>query len=309
MSRAPEPRPGDILAALTELGAAADAKVSGGDVYVLCPYHDDRSIGSFAISIETGLNYCFACGNGGSFHRYLMAAQKMSRTEARRWCLSRLIATTESERPDGTRIEISEASLALFTSPPDEALRDKAVTAESCNVLEILWDPARGDWIFPVRDPWTGKIYGWQAKHGRYMSNKPETIPVKSCLFGFGQVPPGAQVVLVESPVDTAVMRDAGYTAVSSFGSVVTDAQLALITERAGSLVLALDDDKAGWRATDAIWRKPRPIPVRVFNYGEFDYPEGKDLGELLDRGIRWGKDPGELPDHAIRWGMENLLC
>jgi hypothetical protein len=293
MNRKPEPRPGDILAALDELGVTADAKISGGEAYVLCPYHDDRSIGSFAISLENGLNHCFACGTGGSFHRYLMASQHMERTAARRWCLSRLIATTEPDLPRGIRIEISEASLALFTEPPGHALQNKAVTAESCRALGILWDPVKDDWIFPVRDPWTGRLYGWQAKRGRFMSNQPEEIPVHSCLFGWGQVPHGAQVVLVESPVDTAVMRDAGYCAVSSFGSVVSDAQLALITERAGSLVLALDDDKAGWKATDAIWRKPRPVPVRIFNYG----------------GTPPGKDPGELDDEAIRWGMENLLC
>lgn len=294
MNRKPEPRPGDILAALDELGVIADAKVSGGEAYVLCPYHDDRSIGSFAISLETGLNYCFACGNGGSFHRYLTASQCWDRNQARRWCLRRLIATTEPDRPHGTRIEIGEASLALFTEPPEHALADKAVTAESCRALGILWDPAEDDWIFPVRDPYTGKLYGWQAKHGRWMSNKPEQIPVKSCLFGWGQVSARSQVVLVESPLDTAVMRDAGYCAVSSYGSVITGDQLALITDRAGSLVLALDDDKAGWKATDAIWRKPRPIPVAVFNYGAHS---------------AIGKDPGELHDTAIRWGMENLLC
>lgn len=291
MNRKPEPRPGDILAALAELGTVADAKVSGGDIYVLCPYHDDRSPGSFAISLETGLNYCFACGNGGSFHRYLMASQGMSRTAARRWCLSRLIATTMPERPAGTRIEISEASLALFTEPPPEALAGKSVTAEACRALGILWDPAKGDWIFPVRDPWTGRLYGWQAKHGRFMSNRPKEMPVKSCLFGIGQVQPRARVVLVESPIDTAVMLDAGYTAVSSYGSVVTDAQLGVITERAGSLVLALDDDKAGWKATDDIWRKRRTIPVSIFNY------DGT------------GNDPGEMDDASIRWGMGNLLC
>lgn len=293
MNRKPEPRPGDILAALHELGAAADAKVSGGDIYVLCPYHDDRSVGSFAISLETGLNYCFACGNGGSFHRYLTASQGMSRTGARRWCLSRLISTTEPERPAGTRIEISEASLALFTEPPAHVLADKAVTAQACRALGILWDPAKSDWIFPVRDSWTGRLYGWQAKHGRYMSNRPDEIPVKSCLFGWGQVPPGGQVVLVESPLDTAVMHDAGYVAVSSYGAVITDAQLELITGRCSSLVLALDDDKAGWKATDQIWRKLRSIPVRVFSYGDAPL----------------GKDPGELDDDSIRWGMENLLC
>ena len=294
MSRVPEPRPGDILDALHELGliSASQARVSGTEVYVLCPYHEDRSIGSFAISIETGLNHCFACGNGGSFHRYLMASQHMGRQEARRWCLSRLIATTAPERPLKPRQEVSEASLALFTAPPEQALYARGITADACQALGILWNPASRSWIFPARDPHSGQLLGWQEKHRGSMLNQPGDIPVKSTLFGW-PVLPGSRVVLVESPLDTAVMRDAGYLAVSSWGSEISSTQLDLITSTCSALVLALDDDEAGWKATDAIYRTLRGIPVQVFNYGT----------------ALPGKDPGELEDDDIRWGMEHLLC
>lgn len=297
MTRKPEPRPGDILDALNELGliSASQAKVSGNEVYVLCPYHEDRSLGSFSINIETGQNSCFSCGNGGSFHRYLMASQGMGRQQARRWCLNRLIATVTAvpEHVPGMQPEVTEASLALFADPPDSALFSRGITLESCQALGILWDAGRGMWIFPVRDPDAGQLLGWQEKGPGWTSNKPDDVPLKSCLFGWELTGPGEQVVLVESPLDTAVMADAGFTAVSSFGSVVTDSQLALITGRCSSLVLALDDDKAGWAATDRIVRSLHGIPVRVFNYG--DHPQGKD--------------PGELEDAAIQQGMAHLLC
>lgn len=292
----PEPRPGDILDALNELGliSRSQAKVSGNEVYVLCPYHQDSSIGSFAINIETGLNHCFACGNGGSFHRFLMTAQSMSRQQARRWCLNRLISTTapeEHRRPEAP--EVGEASLALFTDPPGGECAVRGVTLESCQQLGILFNQAAASWIFPVRDPYSGRLLGWQEKTSRFMSNKPEEIPVKSTLFGWSRLSPGTPVALVESPLDTAVMLDAGYLAVSSFGSEVSDAQLTLITETCSALVLALDDDKAGWKMTDSIRSRLHAMPVRVFNYG--DDPAGKD--------------PGELDDASIRWGMSNLLC
>lgn len=292
----PEPRPGDILDALNELGliSASQARVSGTEVYVLCPYHEDHSVGSFAINIETGLNHCFSCGNGGSFHHYLTAAHGMNRQQARRWCLNRLIPTTTApERAPELQPEITEASLAMFTTPPERALYSRGVTQEACKALGILWDADQGMWIFPVRDPHSGQLLGWQEKASGWTSNKPDSVPLKSCLFGWETTLPGEQVVLVESPLDTAVMHDAGFTAVSSFGSVVISAQLALITDRCSSLVLALDDDKAGWAATDKIIRSLHAIPVRVFNYG--DHPQGKD--------------PGELEDERIRWGMANLLC
>lgn len=290
----PEPRPGDVLDALNELGliSASQAKVSGSEVYVLCPYHEDTSIGSFAINTETGLNHCFACGNGGSFHRFLMASRGMDRQQARRWCLNRLIPTTAPDRQHKQDApEITEASLALFTGPPQEQLTNRGITMQACRALGILWDPARGSWIFPVRDQY-GRLLGWQQKNGRFMSNRPDSVPVKSCLFGWSSICYGTTVALVESPLDTAVMYDAGYLAVSSYGSEVSDAQLTLITENCTALVLALDDDTAGWKATDKIMRRLRSIPVRVFNYG--DGP---------------GKDPGEMNDASIRRGMTSLLC
>jgi DNA primase len=32
----------------------------------LCPFHDDKSIGSFRVNLETGAFKCFACGTTGS---------------------------------------------------------------------------------------------------------------------------------------------------------------------------------------------------------------------------------------------------
>lgn len=294
MARRPEPRPGDILAALDELGALHHAKVSAGEAYVLCPYHGDRSIGSFSVSLDTGLNKCFACGNGGSFHRYLMAVTGMDHLRARRWCLSRLIPLTRPEHiTPAAPPEVTEASLALFTAPPDEALYAKGVTAVACGELGILWNPAEQSWVFPVRDPHTGTLWGWQEKRGRFMRNHPDGIPVKSALFGWHLIPAGVKVTLVESPVDVAVMRDAEYLAVSSFGSGYSSIQLDLIADHCTGLILAFDDDPAGWKATSDILDHWKLLPVRAFNYAA----------------APGAKDPGEMDDEAIRWGMTHLLC
>lgn len=289
----PSPRPGDILGALDELGLLAGARVSGGEVYVLCPYHDDRSTGSFSIATGTGLNKCFSCGNGGSFARFLAASQRMSLGQARRWCLARQLPAVSGPQPAApAEPQVSEASLALFTPPPPGAMAARGISAVSCEALGILWDPARDSWILPVRDPHTGILRGWQAKRNGWVRNHPDGVTVSSALFGCHLLG-GGPVTLVESPLDAAVMRDAGYPAAASWGAGVSDAQLSLIADRCSRLILALDDDAAGHRATARIWRGWHLLPVLIFAYP----------------GTGTGKDPGELTAAQIRHGMEHLLC
>ena len=298
----PEPRPGDILAALTELGVTDGAKGAADELFILCPYHDDRTIGSFSINLRTGLNSCFSCRQGGSFHKFLMAASPipMNRQQARRWCLQRLIATTDTREETATPDSpvINEASMALFTEPPNWACENKKITVAACKAREILWNPVNGSWIFPIRDPYDrGKLLGWQEKHQRHHAviNYPPGVRVKSALFGWETCEQNrGRVTLVESPLDAAVMWEAGFPcALSSYGSMVSDTQLDLLEEKYAGLILAMDDDHAGWEATDRIMRRPMSIPRHVFQYLE-----------------TWkGKDPGELDGDQIRWGMRHLLC
>ena len=301
MKNLPEPRPGDILGALTELGLTDGAKGAADELFILCPYHDDRTIGSFSINLRTGLNSCFACGQGGSFHKFLMAARSISRQEARRWCLRRLIATTDTRLETAGHDEvpgINEASLALFTYPPDWACASRAVTVAACKAREILWNPANSSWIFPIRDPCQGnQLMGWQEKYEnhRRMVNYPAGVAVKSALSGWGTCEDDrGKVALVESPLDVAVLWEAGFPAVlASYGSTVGSQQLDFIEEKFSCLILALDDDNAGWEATDKIMRRPMSIPRQVFQYRD-----------------TWkGKDPGELDVQQIQWGMRHLLC
>lgn len=286
------PRPGDILAALQELGALDDARVTAGEAYVLCPYHADRRTGSFSVNLETGLNKCFSCGQGGSFARYLGAAHGMTAVQARRWCITRLLPARRDDDAAPLQPQVTEASLALFTAPPPEALAARRVSAEACRALGIRWDPRAGSWIFPVRGPHDGHLQGWQAKHGSTVRNYPRGVPVKSALFGSALLPASPRIVLVESPLDAAVMLDAGYPAVSSYGAGCSDIQLGLIAEHCTSLVVAYDSDRAGEEAAARIWAGWRKLPVRMFSYQDTD-----------------AKDPGDMTADQIRRGMSRLLC
>lgn len=49
----------------------------------LCPFHDDRSSGSFRINLESGAYRCFSCGaKGGDIIAFTMAKYDLSFNEA-----------------------------------------------------------------------------------------------------------------------------------------------------------------------------------------------------------------------------------
>jgi len=51
----------------------------------LCPFHADRTLGSFSINPRKNICYCFSCEHGGDAVYYLMKAQDMSYPDALRY--------------------------------------------------------------------------------------------------------------------------------------------------------------------------------------------------------------------------------
>lgn len=58
---------------------------TGGKYKCLCPFHDDRHIGSFKVSEARNCYTCFACGAHGGPVDFLMEHEKMSFVEAIKW--------------------------------------------------------------------------------------------------------------------------------------------------------------------------------------------------------------------------------
>jgi len=96
------------------------------------------------------------------------------------------------------------------------------------------------------------------------------------------------QAVLVESPLDVAYLDTLDVPAVAGFGCQISAMQMKLLVERCDSLVLALDDDRAGIAETRRLLREQwhHRIPMTVFNYQGLD---GKDPGELSPLEVRKG--------------------
>jgi hypothetical protein len=302
------------MAALAALGI--DAEERGNEAVSLCPnpdHHDRRP--SWSCNLDTGDHHCFACGFGGSFQLLVGRMLGITRSEAGSWVTERRLKdfaaghTGPREVTERAAPEVSEADTWRFTEPPAGARASRGLTLNACSMYEVRWEPEHELWITYVRDR-HGKLLGWQEKNAKRFNNHPKDLVKSASLFGWSLVPQGGTVLLVESPLDCPYSLPActdsgavGCIPVSSYGASVSAEQVALLRGRAGRVILAMDNDNAGWKSVAKLAYAFGSVPVDVFNYGS----AGRSLGLYLI-GEPDGRDPGNLSMDEIRWGIEHAV-
>lgn len=155
-----------------------------------------------------------------------------------------------------------DACLRYFTAKnytPEELLRAGLVTERQEG--EGVYDRFRNRILFPIRNP-TGHMAGFGAR-----ILNPDDVPKflnspQTELFDKGRLLYGLdlarkairtqdQVVIVEGYLDVILVHQAGYTnVVSPMGTALTEEQLRLLKRFTRRIVLALDADAAGEKAT-----------------------------------------------------------
>lgn len=292
------PVPADVRQALGALGIDVVREVSrsGSTEYLArCPAHLTRTgradrKPSFWINSASGAFICFSCGHTGPFIQLVGDELDLAREEALRWIarrgLYRTVRDEPAPAPEPVR-EVTEAHLALYDPPPDDALAGRRLTREAAETYGILWDPRTSRWILPIRTP-AGLLLGWQEKGKGYFCNQPEGV--KKSLTLFGPLWTGT-IILVESPLDAARIHSLGIPgAVAAFGAYVSEVQMRLIKATCMRLILALDNDTAGIEARDKLYRmwRPRGLPISFYDYSGAT-----------------GKDPGDCSDEQVIQGIQ----
>jgi hypothetical protein len=284
-SRSSNPLPSDIALTLPELGIDIE-KITRGEAWALCPNpkHFDHEA-SWSINIDTGQHYCFSCGWGGNFLILVKARQRYSEDEdAEVWIRQHGGIDVAIKKLRGDRAyekqqaeEVHEADLAFFEDPPKWALKERDIDLYSAREFGVRWDPARDCWIFPVRDPETGVLRGWQSK-GRKMLNFPEHLEKADTLFGYHLL--GDTAYLEESPIDPVRLHTYNIDgAVSGYGVHV-----------------CLDNDAAGRRKERDLWTRYRS-QIRML-FANYDHVQDDN----------YKKDHGEMTPDEIDWSLTNAI-
>jgi len=275
-----------VIEDLLEHIGIEDIRSLGDEVQARCPLHEkrtgerERRPDHWSINRRSGAHHCFSCEYSGSLTRLIMDVTKMGIWEAHR-----LIRTYEVDLSDIAEAPweppvgaVVKSRLSDFGPPPPRAVERRRLTAESVDRYQIRWDYEESAWIIPILSP-TGENWGWQAKAPDEVRNHPPGLKKGRTLFGFHLLV-SSRVVLVESSLDVVYLDGLDVPAVAAFGCDVNDYQMHLLIERCDSLVVALDNDKAGVRATRRLLQDKwhHRIPLSVFNYAGM---KGKDPGEL----------------------------
>lgn len=302
------PVPGNVLAALEELGVEVLREVAG-EIVAMCPMHlartgkQDRHP-SWTVNAESGIHNCFSCGYKGPFVKLAEDMLDVDRGEAVRWVKARggierarkiLERIIEPAPTIDTSKQINEASLALLDHPPIKEIKRRRLTHEAVQHHGVLWDsrPTKRCWVLPIRDPDTGTLWGWQEKNDRFFRNRPRDVRKSKTLFGL-DVFKGDVAILVESPLDVVRLTSAGISGgLAAFGATISDHQINILKAVADRVISALDNpllDPAGARSSETL-RVNRPrmgIPLQFLNY---DGTDAKDIGDMTDEQIRTAID------------------
>jgi len=277
-----------------------DIRPLGEEIQGRCPLHEkrtgerERRPDHWSINRRSGSHHCFSCEYSGSLTRLIMDMTKVGIWEAHQLIrrfdvdLSHDIDEAPWEPPIGL---VVESHLADYGPVPPRAAGRRRLTTESLDRFQIRWDYDDAAWVIPILSP-TGDKWGWQTKGGDGIRNHPPGIRKGRTLFGLNCLSSG-RALLVESPLDVVFLDALEVPAVAAFGCQVSDRQMKLLIERLDTLVLALDNDKAGVRETRRLLEEKwhHRIPLSVFNYA----------------GMR-GKDPGELTPPEVLKGIDTAV-
>jgi len=306
---------GDVEQVLLRLGIDADQR--NDELIGYCPMHLERvgredSHPSWSINAETGVHHCFSCGYKGTLiglvadvNGFTTEWNRYDFEAAKAWLRANieidfeLMAKQLEELrnayiPVQRPVDMGEARLGVFTSPPEWALNARGLSLEACSTYGVRWDKGREAWIAPIRDAATHKLIGWQEKgqSNRLFRNRPAGVAKSRTLFGFNGW--AKTMIVVESPLDAVRLASVGITGgVATFGASVSDSQLNIMRS-CDQLIIAMDNpkiDKAGEKSSKDLFKRAMAsgLEFKFFSYG--------------DSGV---KDIGDMDEHMIRLGLQN---
>jgi 5S rRNA maturation endonuclease (ribonuclease M5) len=301
-------REGDIEGALLRLGIEVNQR--NNELLGLCPMHLERtgrpdSNPSWSMNVETGVHHCFSCGYRGTLltlvaeiKEYMTIWNRLDFDAAKEWLRSNIEVNFELlakqleeaknsyvavQRP----IEMSEARLAVFTSPPKWALDARGLTKEACALHSVLWDNSKEGWITPIRNSDNKKLMGWQEKgqKTRYFRNRPTGVQKSKTLFGL-DVWEGGTMIIVESPLDTVKLSSLGIKGgISTFGASISDEQFSLM-RMADKLIFAFDNDAAGKTANLDVLARVRSGGMECW-FTKYEDDQYKDIGDMPENTVQ----------------------
>ncbi|MFT5179618.1 MAG: DNA primase [Candidatus Paceibacteria bacterium] len=179
------------------------------------------------------------------------------------------------------------------------------------------YDRFRDRVMFPIFDSnskvvaYSGRILSKDSEEAKYI-NSPETIffNKSSVLYGYNFAKQAIRKlnfsILVEGQMDVVMAHQAGYSnTVASSGTALTEIQLKLLRRLSDRLVIALDGDSAGLRASEKAWQMALSLGIDV---KIAILPKGSDPADLIKDNISEWKNAIRESKHIIDVLADNII-
>lgn len=279
----------DLTEVLSGLGVEVH-KVQNDEINGRCPVHHltkgrESTRYSWYINSDTGLWYCFSCGARGNLP---ILVSQLTDDPAALWNIQTHLInsgihrlTSEQAEERVAEPEVDWLKYSKFAPLPDRLIRSRHLDPAIAARYGIRWDTDNRAIVIPIVSP-VGELQGWQLKKTGWVRNVPTGVHKGSTLFGIERAV-GSIALVLESPLDVvrfhSVYESPDISAVASFGANVSDKQIDILADRFDGLILAMDNDKAGYLETRRISRRLPSFRSGV-KYWKY-VSDVKDLGDM----------------------------
>lgn len=257
---------------------------SGTEWLCMCPWHGDTSQGHLYINVNKGLYLCMSCGAKGHLDKLGVAMPQTGTQDVR----ERLRAM---QKPVREQHYYPEKWLDQFDLPHPYWTMERGLPTSVVKQFRLGFDPFSNRLTLPLRDMY-GRVLGTTYRRlddGTPKYLHPKGFPIGRHLYGAWLLDEQRKVALVEGQVDAVRCWSARVPALSMMGSRLTRDQVRVL-KRLGvdSVVLMLDNDKAGIKGTLSVYEMLQGSGIRVQAGWYRDYWFGvKDPDGLTPQRVR----------------------
>jgi DNA primase len=273
---------------------------SGKDQYRgCCPIHRGDGRDAFHVNLARNIFHCFACGAGGTVLDFVAAMERCSLFEAAQklqamTCSSVPTISTPNEKKLVTERRRVSSPLNFELTGIDcrhPYLAERGITEQTAREFGVGFYSGPGlmhrRLVIPIHNA-EGQLLAYCGRsvdqtQPRY--RVPSGFAKSEILFNLHRAVAGSEnsVVVVEGFFDCMKVHQAGIrSVVALMGSVLYEPQRQVLLERFNRVILLLDGDPTGRKASTVIAQRLRPdCDVRIISL-----PDGVQPDQLSAEGI-----------------------
>ena len=281
---------------------------SGKDQYRgRCPIHHGDGRAAFHANLARNVFHCFACGAGGNVMDFVAAMERCSVYEAAQRLHTQISASDQSRLlPNGEQLVTKRRKISLplpfelrsvdCTHP---YLADRGISQKTAREFGVGFYPGpglmRGRLVIPIHNA-QGELIAYCGRSLDQTSPRyrvPPGFAKSEVVFNMHRAAAtgDSAVVVVEGFFDCMKVHQAGIqSVVALMGAVLYEPQRGALTGRFHQVILMLDGDATGRKASEVIAEKLRPIST------------------VQVQRLPAGAQPDQLSPEAIRKMLQNSV-